>query len=247
MEELSIQDLKIATVNFLAHFGDIKQNLARTEGWVAQLTSQDVEIICFPELSITGYSSKNNINQFAQPVPNVVTDELIRISNQYGVWLLVGLPEKDKNKNIYISQVVVNPEGIAGVYRKTILFSDEKKIYTSGNEITVFKHQKITFGIQICYESRFSTVSAAQISKGAELIFVPLGSLARETIAKKRKRFLDYLAKKAYNNSCYVACCNLICSQAKNVGVALIIDPKGEVITETVSKEEGAAIALLKD
>ena len=145
MEELSIQDLKIATVNFLAHFGDIKQNLAQTEGWVAQLASQDVEIICFPELSITGYSSKNNINQFAQPVPSVVTDELIRISNQYGVWLLVGLPEKDKDKNIYISQVVVNPEGIAGVYRKTILFPDEKKIYTSGNEIIVFKHQKITF------------------------------------------------------------------------------------------------------
>ncbi|MFX1252883.1 MAG: nitrilase-related carbon-nitrogen hydrolase [Promethearchaeota archaeon] len=243
---MSIQDVRIATVNFLAHFGDIKQNLARTESWAAQLASQDVEIICFPELSITGYSSKNEIKQFVQPVPGTVTDRLMNISSQYGVWLLVGLPEKDKHNNIYISQVVVSPEDFIGVYRKTILFSDEKRVYTPGSEIIVFKHRKITFGIQICYESRFSNVSTALISKGAELIFVPLGSLAGEPIAKKRKRFLDYLAKKAYNNSCYVACCNLICSQAKNAGIALIIDPKGEVITETVSKEEGAAITLLK-
>ncbi|MFX0093602.1 MAG: nitrilase-related carbon-nitrogen hydrolase [Candidatus Hodarchaeota archaeon] len=241
-----MQDIKVAAVNFCAQFGDIKENLARTANWADRLSKQDVEIICFPELSISGYSSNREVNQFAQPIPGLITNELIKIAGEYDLSLLVGLPEKGKGGMLYISQVVINPEGLEGVYRKTILYPSEKGVFTKGNKVHIFKHQKITFGIQICYESRFSKVSDIQASKGAEIFFIPLASLANETIAKKRKRFLNYLEPKAYNNSCYVVCCNLIDKSKENVGVALIINPKGEVISEAVSKKEEAVIALLK-
>jgi N-carbamoylputrescine amidase len=235
--------LRVAAVNFYSSFGEIDRNLAHTKYWVERLAQQAVQLICFPELSITGYSAGSRITKLAQPIPGHVTDALLDIAQRHRVCLLAGLPEEGDDGNLYISQVVVSPDGLLGVYRKTILFSTEKTFFHAGDHIRVFQYRGLTFGIQICFESRSDEVTATQTSLGAKVVFAPIASLAKEPPERKRHRLLKYLTRKASNHSCSVVSCNLICSRSKNVGVAFIISPKGTLLDEKVGPDEAAVIA----
>ncbi len=238
-----MKNLRIAAVNFYSFFGDIERNLAHTEYWAEKLAHQGVQLICFPELSITGYSAGSRITRLGQSVPGPVTNALEAIAERYGVGLLVGLPEKGADGHLYISQVVVSPTGLMEVYRKTKLYYTEKTFFHAGDHTRVFQYNGITFGIQICYESRSPEVSAIQASKGAQVFFIPTGSLAKEPPERKRQRLLDNLLPKARKHSCHVVSCNLICSRAKNTGVAFVISPKGDILAEAVGTGEAAVIA----
>ncbi|MFX1476391.1 MAG: nitrilase-related carbon-nitrogen hydrolase [Promethearchaeota archaeon] len=235
--------LRVAAVNFFSSFGKVERNLAHTEYWAEKLAQQGVQLICFPEMSITGYSAGSRITRLTQPIPGSVTDTLLGIAQRYRVCLLAGLPEEGDDGHLYISQVVVSPDGLMGVYRKTVLFHTEKTFFHEGDSTRVFQYRGVTFGIQICYEASSTEVSAIQASQGAEVFFVPTGSLAKEPPERKRQRLLGRLLPKARTHSCHVVSCNLICSRAKNAGVAFIISPKGEILDEAVGTEEAAVIA----
>lgn len=235
--------LRVAAVNFYSKFGNVERNLAHTEKWVEKLAQQGAQLVCLPELSITGYSAGSRITRLTQSIPGPVTDTLLDVAQRYRVCLLAGLPEEGDDGCLYISQVVASPKGLLGTYRKTTLFHTEKTFFQAGSKTRVFQYQDVTFGIQICFESRSHQVSAIQASLGAEVFFIPTGSLAREPPERKRQRLLNNLLPKARSHSCYVVSCNLICSRSKNAGVAFIISPKGEILCEAIGLGEAAVIA----
>ena len=242
-----MQDTRIAAVNFQSEFGKIETNLSKIEEWATTLARQNVDIICFPELSLCGYDNSPALLHFSFPIPSSETEELAKIAKKTGTTLLVGFNEIDAQKKCYISHLVVSPEGISGVYRKTHLGPTEQNFFTPGDTIPVFQHPKCCFGIQICFESHFPEISMTQALQGAEILFIPFAS-PPDTPANLRERFLRYLPARAYDNSCYVVNCNPT-GQGKHgkpfSGVALIINPKGLVIAEQTGWEEQAVIATL--
>ena len=63
----------------------------------------------------------------------------------------------------------------------------------------------------------------------------------RETPDEKLDRFKMILRSRAYDNTCYACCCNAVGNYGdgqRYVGVALIVDPRGNVIAEACGYEE---------
>jgi N-carbamoylputrescine amidase len=242
-----MQDLIIAAVNFQAEFGHIEANLNRIEAWTGKLAQQCAEVICFPEMCLCGYERTTAIHPFSQPIPGPATERLVAIAAQYGVMLLAGLAEIDGQNRQFISHVVATAQGVTGVYRKTHPNLPEREIFAAGDNIGVFEHPSCTLGLQLCYDAHFPELSTLQALAGAEIMFVASAS-PRDAPAAKKERMLRYLPARAYDNGCYVAACNLVGNGFRGqsfAGVALIINPKGEVIAEAVGWEEGAALARL--
>ena len=70
----------------------------------------------------------------------------------------------------------------------------------------------------------------------------------RETPIEKKERWLRYLCARAYDNSIFVIACNQVGSYNRKgsfPGVALVLDPKGQIIAETYSEKQEMIIADL--
>jgi len=233
-------DVVVAAVNMRCVVGDKPGNLSRIEHFAERASREGADLICFPEMSICGYVWDQRAAEYAEPIPGPSTEAVVRMARRHGVAIIAGLVERDARNRLFISQFVVTPEGVAGVYRKVHLGPSEVPLFQPGDQINVHRYQSWTFGLQLCFDAHFPELSATQALQGAGILFVPHAS-PREMPAEKRERFLRYLPARAYDNSCYVVVCNQAGRRENDesfAGVALILDPKGRVVAESAGWED---------
>jgi N-carbamoylputrescine amidase len=198
-------------------------------------------------MSLCGYERTEAVQALSVPVPGPVTDQLAAIAAEHQITLLAGLAEVGGRGQRFISQAVITPQGLAGVYRKTHPNLPEREIFEAGRELGVFKHSRCSFGVQLCYDAHFPELSTLQALAGAEIFFVASAS-PRDDPEVKKERMLRYLPARAYDNGCYLVACNLVGPGSRGqtfAGVGLIIGPKGEVMAEAAGWEEGLVVARL--
>lgn len=235
----------IALVQMNALLGKTKLNLHKITQYSAAAAQKGADIICFPELAITGYS-RNQSHLYAETVPGKSSRFIVNLAQQLNIVILVGLaevsPVKDKP---YITQLIAFPSGATEMYRKTHLGSSEKPYFTAGDIVNIFAMEKAKFGIQICWETHFPELSTLMSLQGAEIIFAPFAS--PRIAGNRKKMWLKYLTARAYDNAVFLATCNLIGDSGAShySGGALVIDPKGNVLAEDFSSQESLLVVEL--
>lgn len=243
-----MEDLRVAAVVMRSKVGHKAENLERMESLVTRAAGRGAQVVCFPELNISGYGLQQEMDSFAESIPGPSTEAVLRMAREHRLLILAGLAEKGAGKRFFISQFVAGPEGLLGVYRKIHLGPAEEGIYQPGSECPVFRYGKTPFGVELCFDGHFPELSTLLALKGAEAIFIPHAS-PRETPGEKQERWLRYLAARAYDNSVFVVACNQVGETESGLGfsgVALILDPRGKVLAASQEKGEGMILADLK-
>ena len=205
------------------------------------------DLVCFPELNLTGYSARDSIRSVAELIPGVATDAVVRMARDSGILILAGLAEKDDRGRIFASHLVASPEGLCGVYRKCHLSPFEQSVYCGGDSLPVFNFKGATFGVELCYDTHFPELSTLFALKGAEILFCPHAS-PRGTPEQKQSNWLRHLPARAYDNGVFVVACNQTGINTEGLefpGLALVLNPLGEVIAEHANGEEAVLLANL--
>lgn len=240
-----MENTKIALVQMQATFGDIRKNLSTMEGFIKEAALNEVDIICFPEMCIQGYGRQMPDHLLATLEGEAVS-YLKELALKNNITILAGMAEKNQGQKPFITQVVVKPGQAIEYYRKTHLGTSEQSYYLAGNSIEHFITNKATIGIQICWDTHFPEVTTMLSLQGAEIIFTPHAS---PTIVGDRKAiWLKYLVARAYDNSVFVATCNLVGDDGKGhqfCGGSMIIDPKGNVLAEDFGGKQSMLVASL--
>jgi predicted amidohydrolase len=243
-----MDDLHIAVVVMRSVLGETSDNLNRTEAWVRKAVSEGADLVCFPELNLTGYSIREGVRSVAEPIPGPLSEAVVQMAQQSKVLILAGLVEKDTEGRIFASHLVASPQGLQGVYRKCHLSPIEQPLYTSGNVLPVFRYKGTTFGIELCYDTHFPELSTLFALKGADILFC-LHASPRGTPEEKRRSWLRHLPARAYDNGVFVVACNQTGDNNDGLafpGLALVLNASGEVISEDVSGDEGVLFADLR-
>jgi N-carbamoylputrescine amidase len=215
---------------------------------IRQAKRQGANLICFPELNITGYSTRAAIADSAEPVPGSASRRLQQMAREFQMVILAGMAEKDESGQIFASHLVVTPQALAGVYRKVHIAPPELGIFSAGSAIPVFEIQGVKMGIQLCYDVHFPELSTRMAVDGADIIFMPHAS-PRGTPAEKLTSWLRHLTARAFDNGLYIVACNQNGDNRQGLqfpGVAVVIDPAGEITQKNISGEDGIMIADLK-
>jgi len=102
---------KVVTVgcaNFAPVWGDKKRTLAKIEANVVEAATQGIDIIAFPEESLTGTSRCDACRaeghacdehlEEAETVPGPATDHVVDLAREHDVYVLFGLPERDAHE-----------------------------------------------------------------------------------------------------------------------------------------------------
>ena len=233
-----MQDITVGLVQMQALVGQLDKNLAKIEAYAAQGAAQHVDILCFPELSITGYDIHQSAC-YAQKIGEACTERLLEMACRYQLTLLAGMAEAAPVGKPYITFLLAQPNGQLESYRKTHLGTYEKLCFQPGEALLVKSLPKAQIAPVLCWEMHFPELVTALALKGAEIIFAPHASPT--VVGDRRELWMRYMPARAYDNSAFVAVCNLIGANGLGVqfgGGLLVLDPKGRVMAEDFSGKE---------
>ena len=173
-----MKDTKVASIQFEHAPGDKQANLEKVRRFTAEAAEQDVELVVFPEMCVTGYwflrdLSRDELVELSEPVPSgATTQKLLRLAKQHNLSLGAGLLEVSDAGELFNSYVVAMPDGRTVCHRKLHAFVNEH--VASGSEFTVFDLPNGSrAAILICYDNNLFENTRIVALKGAEILIAP--------------------------------------------------------------------------
>jgi predicted amidohydrolase len=215
-----------------AVYNDIASNLEKISGYIERAGREGLELLCFPECSLSGY-----IRDFSRVDPSEVEKALqsvhgLALRNKLNV--IVGAPRFEEGK-IFNSAILLSADGAKLVYDKNFLTSFDKKYFSPGNEGLAFEVGGVKCGVLICRDQNHPSPSQRYAEQGVKAIFILAAHYypppeAWEKLDKNRALPIA----RAVENNVYVFKANAIGSQGTTIslGGSLIVDPRGLVISE---------------
>ena len=173
-----MRDIRVASVQFESLPTDKEANFTRIKQFVAQAAGQNVEMIIFPELCITGCwfllgLSRDELIELAEPVyDGPSSQKLSALAKQYNMTIGAGLVEISENQTLYNTYVVAMPDGRFARHRKLHCFVNEHM--ASGSEFITFDTpHNCRVGVLICYDNNIIENVRMMTLKGAEILIAP--------------------------------------------------------------------------
>lgn len=227
----------------------VKENLERIRSFVLEASSNNADIVCFPELSVTGYTLITPRDIYNNgPNQTHAIERLVYMAKEANLIILAGLTEDSGNSDPFISHIVAGPEGIMGIYRKTHLSPHERNIYRAGEKIEIYHYNKTLFGVQLCYEAHFPEISTVMAIMGADIIFLPHASPRGDSNGKLNS-WLRHLSARAFDNGVFVVACNQVGETEEGFsfpGVAVVLSPNGQVLAKQTGDREAILYCSLE-
>ncbi|MDR5867781.1 nitrilase-related carbon-nitrogen hydrolase [Halomonas koreensis] len=129
--------LHVAAAQVNAELGEVDANLERHLAVIAEAASRGVELLVFPELSLTGYGLAGSVMQVAMPVED---PRLARLAEACGAMqAVVGFVEEASPGEYYNALAILQDGAIVAVHRKLNLPTygglEEGKWFSHGSEI----------------------------------------------------------------------------------------------------------------
>ena len=82
-----MRELNVAVVQMMPELSKMEDNMSKMSEMISRIaTEQPVDVIVFPELSVTGYEGGARFSQMAQRVPGAVTNILGQRATEFGVY-----------------------------------------------------------------------------------------------------------------------------------------------------------------
>lgn len=239
------QKFKVALAQINCRRGDKIANIQKIEDYTARAHQQNAELVIFPELSLTGYTIRDDLFKLAEKIPGPSTSDIEKIARKYETYIVFGMPELSEKAQatIYNTAVLVGPEGFVGKYRKMYLPThsvfEEKRYFRQGYHVEAFETKLGKIGLIICYDIFFPEVSRLTRLEGAQLIICISASPA------VRRTFFEILtAARAIENAVFFAYVNLVGIEngLQFWGGSRLVAPSGRIIVKAKYDEEDLVI-----
>jgi N-carbamoylputrescine amidase len=243
-----MKDIRIAVAVTRSTVGNPGRNLDEMGKWIREAKRAHVDLICFPEMNVTGYWHQDPVRDTAEQIPGPISERVVGLAVEERIVILSGMAEKDSDGNVFASHLVAKPDGTLETYRKIHVSPLEKTVFSAGSNAPVFKAAGVRFGIQLCYDAHFPELSTRMALEGAEILFMPHAS-PRGTAEEKLASWMRHLPARAYDNSLFVVACNPVGDNGKGLnfpGVALVIGPSGYVLKKRIGAREELLTAELR-
>lgn len=173
-----MQDLRAAAVQFNHAPGDKEGNRSTVRTFTEQAAEQDVDLLSFPEMCITGYwhlrsADRPELVNLAERIPEgPSTQMLVDLARSHGLTLGAGLIEEADDGSLYNAYVVAMPDGRTAVHRKLHCFLNEHM--SSGDTFTVFDAPGLgRLGLLTCWDNNLVENVRITALEGAELLLAP--------------------------------------------------------------------------
>jgi (R)-amidase len=197
--------------------------------------SGGTKLIVFPEATLSGFPTRENIADIAQKLEGPALAAVRATARAKGVSVVVGLAERDGSR-FYNTTVLIDKSGdIVLRYRKTHLWASDVGVFTPGDRFEVCEWNGVTVGLLICYDIEFPETARAVASLGGDLLIVTNGNMDPFGPVHRRA-----IAARAMENQMFAVMVNRCGSGDEDLtfpGESSLVDPFGEFITTAGGEE----------
>lgn len=147
--------------------GCIDENMRYHEMLIESAASAGVNLIIFPELSLTGYEPK--MAEELALADKTCLRPLQVLSDRYDMTIIVGAPLRVKEGKPAIGACVISSKRPVSCYRKMYLHPGESDYFSAGDNECVLKARTFNVGVAICADAGQALHAERTVHMGAEI------------------------------------------------------------------------------
>jgi len=242
-----MRSLRVGMAQINCTVGDLGGNTKKIIQYLDKARKIGVELICFPELAITGYPPEDLLLK-----PQFIEDNLKAlkkiIQKTVGLTAVVGFV--DKNGEVFNAAAIIHNKKLVDVYYKSNLPNygvfDEYRYFQPGEKPSVYQVGDFVFGVNICEDIWYPEGPAKVQALIGEAELIVNINASPYHVDKWRERE-KMLSTRASDNRVFILYNNLVGGQDELVfdGMGMIFDPEGKTICRGKQFEEDFIIADL--
>lgn len=264
--------LNVGLAQIYPKLGDVRANLDKHLDYIERAAKEGVELLVFPELSMTGYQVQDLVPEVAiqATADDPVYWRLLDASRQMD--LMIGFVQQDQRNRFYTAAAYLSGGETVHIHHKLYLptygMFDESRYFAAGGHARAFNTRYGRVGMLICEDFWHMSPGYLLWMDGADMLLFQSASPSRGLDAGDRlsgSRWVE-LVNQAYGSmfTNYVVHCNRVgYEDGKNFwGGSSVVDPNGEfvvkapyfdeaLVTQTIDLNElhrtRARLPLLRD
>ena len=234
--------IKLLVVQFEAIAGDIDKNILKIQELLEKSNYCSADLIVLPELWTIGWDSPN-FNKSSEPVfESKAYNFLKEIAIKYNANIFGGsaVLRKDGEKDRNTCLIFDRQGNLISTYDKFHLFShrgqSEGSFLEEGETPVIVKTDIGKIGVSICYDIRFPELYRAYRKAGADIL-VNMAAWGSE----KKIPWDSMTTSRAVENQTYFVALTQTgkLREGANLGHSMILDYKGDILSEINLKEDG--------
>jgi NAD+ synthase (glutamine-hydrolysing) len=241
-----VRTLRLGLAQINTTVGDLNGNAAKVLDHVDRARELGVDLLSFPEMTITGYPPEDLLLR-----PQFILDNLAVLQRVVkgcqGITVVVGFVDRDHD--VHNAAATIHDGRLVDVYHKQFLPNygvfDENRYFQAGTRCPVYVVAGIGVGVNICEDIWYpDDPLRAQAHAGAQVIININGS----PYHMGKRRFREHmLATRASDYSVFICYTNQVGGQDELVfdGASMVVSPGGEVLAQAAAFEEELLICDL--
>lgn len=232
--------VNIGLAQIYPKLGDPRANLEMHLQRIEEARQQQVDLLVFPELSMTGYQVQDLVPEVAMraEASDPLFGELLRASRDLD--LVVGFVHEDVRQRFFIANAYLSGGELVHIHHKlylpTYAMFDESRYFAQGNSVRAFNTRFGRMGMLICEDFWHMSPAYLLWMDGADLLILNSASPGRGLDTSERlgsSRWVE-LVNQAYGSmfTTYVLHCNRVGYEDGKVfwGGSSVVDPNGEFL-----------------
>ncbi|MVO98307.1 carbon-nitrogen hydrolase family protein [Paenibacillus lutrae] len=242
--------IKIALVQMNCEKGEIDRNLHLMEEYIVAGQEQGVDIVCFPEMNITGYINPFQLPQAVLTLDHRAIHQVVKYSELYSMCVVAGFVEHNPMGKPFINQFIAHNGKLLGFYRKITIKDEEADWFAPGDQQPVFSVLGVTVGLSVCADIDDPNIFNEYADQGASIVLESAApGLYGEQESRNwlsgfnwwRSNCMEKLGRYAAEESLYIG----VSTQAGSTidedfpGGGYLFNPRGECTAESGEWMEG--------
>jgi len=241
--------VRVALAQIDCRLGDLDENLRRSKEVVAEAKDKGVDLVVFPELSLTGYSLGQVSDEVSLRVQSERIASLVEESGEMSV--VLGFYEETHTPHTYNSAAYFEGGSLLHLHRKLYLptyrIYEERKHYSPGQSLRAFDTRFGRMAMLICNDAWQPFLPFIAVQDGAQVLIIPANSglYPHPELLDTREYWRDITRFYARMLESYVVIVNRVGEEGELTfpGYSHVADPWGMVVAEGPGHEEALITA----
>ena len=162
--------MKIALVSLNQSWEDKESNWSLCEKYIEAAVAENVELIIFPEMTLTGFSEdvkKNGEDRLSSQT----IKRFSKAASKNNIAIIFGMVLRNEDKYFNGCVFISSDGNIIGEYSKIhpFTFAGEDKYISTGDRLEIVQYKGVNIGLSVCYDLRFPEVYST-MAQSSDLI-----------------------------------------------------------------------------
>jgi predicted amidohydrolase len=164
--------MKVRAIQFSPALGNVPRNAEFHAQKIEEAISEKMDLIIFPELSISGYHLKDIVYDASLTPDDETITQFKKLSR--GIDIVIGAPYEEPAGVIYNCALYFSKGELLHIHRKSQLpnfgMFEEAMLFKAGEQFRTFKAGEFTVGIIICREILFPVIAYLYYLQGVDFL-----------------------------------------------------------------------------